>query len=197
MDINYFSCIPFWISIIESWISILIVNFEYPLLNCKSISVIDSHNIHNWYMYIHDIFMDTYHTSMAMGKGLGRLIQYNLRTGRPLVKWLGISSKGFHPEQPTGHTATVSGPMAKLPSKFESHSSETYLRIAPVGPHSDRIYSIWLSFIISMINYVYTWLIKGFIHIFLSIIDLLSSNLVALMTWGPMWNVIEFNFVLI
>ena len=41
----------------------MIVNFEYPLLNCKSISVIpriiDIHNIHNCYMYIHDIFMDT------------------------------------------------------------------------------------------------------------------------------------------
>ena len=49
-----------------------------------------------------------YHTSMAMGKGLGRLVQYHLCTGRPLVKWLEISSRGFHPEQPTGHTATVS-----------------------------------------------------------------------------------------
>ena len=42
-----------------------------------------------------------------MGKGLGRIIQYHVRTGRPLVKWLEISSRGFHPEQPTGHTATV------------------------------------------------------------------------------------------
>ena len=37
--------------------------------------------------------------SMTMGKGLGRIIQYHLRTGRPLVKWLEISSRGFHPEQ--------------------------------------------------------------------------------------------------
>ena len=42
MDINYFPRIPFWISIIESWISIyMILNCEYPLLNCKSISVIE------------------------------------------------------------------------------------------------------------------------------------------------------------
>ena len=32
---------------------------------------------------------------MAMGKGLGRLVQYHLCTGRPLVKWLEISSRVF------------------------------------------------------------------------------------------------------
>ena len=37
--------------------------------------------------------MGIYHSSMAMGKGL---IQYHLRIGRPLVKWLGISSRGFN-----------------------------------------------------------------------------------------------------
>ena len=41
---------------------------------------------------------------MTMGNGLGRIIQYHLRTGRPFGKWLEISSRVFHPEQPTGHT---------------------------------------------------------------------------------------------
>ena len=91
----------------------MIMNFEYPLLNCKSISVIELYifiiSIMDNYVYIHDIFMDiTLTVSMTMGKGLGRIIQYHLRSGRPLVKWVEISSRGFHPEQPTGHTATVS-----------------------------------------------------------------------------------------
>ena len=142
-------------------------------------------------MYIHDTFMDIYHTSMAMGKGLGCLIQYHLRTGRPLVKWLGISSRGFHPEQLTGHSAMVSSRQKFLPNS-KLTQVKLILGSLPWGHinskasgHSDRIYSIWLSFIISMINYGYAWLIKGFIHIFLSIIDLLSSNLVVLTLKGP------------
>ena len=70
-------------------------------------------------MYIHDIFMDIYgyHTSMARGKG--RLVPYHLRSGRPLVMWLGISSGGFHAKQVTGHTATVPSRRKFLPnSKF-------------------------------------------------------------------------------
>ena len=140
-------------------------------------------------MYIHDI--SGYHTSMAMAKGLRRLIQYHLRTWRPLVKWLGISSRGFHPEQPTDHTVTVSSrrkflPNSKLTQVKLNYGSLPWGHInSKASGHSDRIYFVWLSFIISMINYGYAWLIKGFVHIFLSIIDLLSSNLVVLMTWGP------------
>ena len=59
-------------------------------------------------MYVYPRYIYGYLTSMAMAKGLVRLIQYHLRTGRPLDKWLGISSRGFHPEQLTDHTTTVS-----------------------------------------------------------------------------------------
>ena len=125
---------------------------------------------------------------MAMGKGLGRLIQYHLRTGRPLVKWLEISSRGFHPEQPTGHTATVSPrrkflPNSKLTQGKLNEGSLPWGHInSKASGHSDRIHSMLLPYIISMINYGYACLIKGFIHIFLSIIDIFSSNLVVLMT---------------
>ena len=132
-----------------------------------------------------------YTNSITMGTGLGRIIQYHLRTGGPLVKWLEISSRCCHPEQPTGHTATVSPKRKFLPN---SKLTQVKLNLGSLlwghinskaSGHSDRIYSIWLSFIISMINYGYAWLIKGFMHIFLSIIDLLFSNWVVLMTRGP------------
>ena len=60
-----------------------------------------------------------------------------------------------------------------------------FSKISLVTAHGANINSIWLSFIISMINYGYSWLIKGFKNIILSIIDILSSNLVVLMTEGP------------
>ena len=116
MDINYFSSIPFWISVIESWISIHDRGF-WISVNCKSISVIE---LQTFIISIIDIcvyprYIYRYHTSMAMGKGLGRLVQYHLCTGRPLVKWLEISSRGFHPEQPTGHTATYIHTLCTFP----------------------------------------------------------------------------------
>ena len=60
-----------------------------------------------------------------------------------------------------------------------------------------------------MINYGYAWLIEGLIHIFLSIIDLLSLGTFlqfgclndlgrsSQAIFSHMWNVMEFNFVLI
>ena len=60
---------------------------------------------------------------------------YHLGTGRPLVKWLKISSGGFHPKQLTSHIATVSSRWKFLAnSKFEIHSSGTQLRNAPDFP---------------------------------------------------------------
>ena len=110
--------------------------------------------------------------------------------GHLLSDW-SLSSRGFHPEQPTGHTATVSPtrkflPNSKLTQVKLNKGSLLWSHInSKACGHSHRKYSIWLSFVISMINHGYAWLIKGFIHIFLSIIDLLSSNLVVLMTRGP------------
>ena len=107
--------------------------------------------------------------------------------GHLLSGW-SLSSRGFHPEQLTGYTATVSPtrkflPNSKLTQVNLNSGSLLWGHInSKASGHSDRIYSIWLSFIISMINHGYAWLIKWFIHIFLSIIDLLSSNLVVLMT---------------
>ena len=84
MDINYFSSIPFWISVIESWISIHDRGF-WISVNCKSISVIE---LQTFIISIIDIcvyprYIYRYHTSMAMGKGLGRLVQYHLHWGQP------------------------------------------------------------------------------------------------------------------
>ena len=107
------------------------------------------------------------------------------------IQLAGMFVWGFHPEQLTGHSAMVSSRRKFLPNS-KLTQVKLILGSLPWGHinskasgHSDRIYSIWLSFIISMINYGYAWLIKGFIHIFLSIIDLLSSNLVVLTLKGP------------
>ena len=69
----------------------MIVIFEYPSLNCKSISVIELYifiiSIMDICIYPrYSLFMDiTLTVNMTMGKGLGRLMQYHLRTGRPHV----------------------------------------------------------------------------------------------------------------
>ena len=54
-----------------------------------------------------------HHTTLAF-------FMCHLGAGRPLVKWLEMSSIGFHPEQLTYHTAMISSRR-----KFEIHSCET------------------------------------------------------------------------
>ena len=143
-------------------------------------------------MYIHDMFMDITLVWQWARDWSALFSTIYVPGGHLIVKWRGISSRGFHPEQPTGNTATVSSRRKFLPNSNFTQVKLNYGSLpwghinSKASDHSDRIYSIWLSFIISMINYGYAWLIKGFfLHIFLSIIDLLSSNLVVLMTWGP------------
>ena len=48
----------------------------------------------------------------------GTLSTYYLSARRPLVKWLGISSRGFHPKQLTGHVGKVSTSRNFLPNSI-------------------------------------------------------------------------------
>ena len=51
--------------------------------------------------------MVAHHSTLAWqwAREWGTLFMYHLGAGRPLVKWLGVSSGGFHLKQLKGHTA--------------------------------------------------------------------------------------------
>ena len=93
---------------------------------------------------------------MAMGKGLGRLVQYHLCTGRPLVKWLEISSRGFHPEQPTGHTATVSPHSFQIRNSLKWNLTSDHFRGAAL---IQRPLAIPTEFTLYDYHLLYQWLI--------------------------------------
>ena len=158
-------------------------------------------------IHVYPRYIYGYLTRMAMGRGMGRLVQYHLRTGRPLVKWLEISSRGFHPEQPTGHTATVS-PRRKFLPNSKLYSTKDRSRGATL---IQRLMAIPTEYIQYDYHLLYQWLImdmhdelKGFyIFYFHNWSTFLEFG--CLNDLGPssqaifshIWNVIKLNFVLI
>ena len=127
-----------------------------------------------------------------MGKGMGRLVQYHLRTGRPLVKWLEISiaevfirssQQATLPRFPQGENSFQIRNSLKWSLTKDRSRGATLIQMPLAIPTEYILYDYHL---------LYQWLImdmrdelKGLYKFFLSIIDLLSSNLVVLMTWGP------------